>query len=309
MASNATPGGEANPPDRSSPAAPPPPRPPQPLVTQKIPPFYRPNFDFPIHPSGWPTRITCDKDGAEMVLVPAATFVMGRADGPEEERPTHEVFVSTFYIDLHEVTVGQYLRFLEDTGRSRDIAKVGANGKPVLEDQPMVNITQRNAKAYCEWAKRSLPTEAQWELAARGPEGRISYWNEVLPRPDPAKGDRTMEPVMSLKTDVSPYGAFDMGANAWEWTSEFYDSKYYQQFHNLAKDPTGPKQPPARIGLASVRGGSNLGILTWRKGRKYETKQSDLGFRGALIADLPIAPAAPPPLNTGPGRSGGVQPF
>jgi formylglycine-generating enzyme len=309
VASNANPAGEASPPDRSKAA--PPPVVPRPVVTQKIPSFYRANFDFPIDPSGWPTRLVCELDGSQMVLVTGTRFVMGRADGPDEEGPPHEVFVSTYYIDLHEVTIGQYLRFLKETGRGLDIARLTGNGKHPSEDLPMVNVTQNSAKAYCEWAKRKLPTEAQWELAARGPEGRISYWNEILPRKDPEKGDRQMEPVMSLKTDVSPYGAFDMGANAWEWTSEYYDSKYYKQFRNVVNDPTGPKEAPAKTGVkkATIKGGSSTGILTWRTGRGPETKQPYIGFRGVLLADPPITPVVAPPPATGPAATGGVQPF
>jgi formylglycine-generating enzyme required for sulfatase activity len=290
--------------------APAPVAPPRPLVTQKIPSFYRTNFDFEIHPSGWPTRIICDLDGAQMVLVPASTFVMGRADGLEVEGPPHEVLVSTYYIDLHEVTVGQYRRFLKETGRALDVTKVDAGGKPIQDDLPIVNVTQKNAKAYLEWARRRLPTEAEWELAARGPKGRISYWNEQLPRPDPEKGDRKMEPVMSLKTDVSPYGAFDMGANAWEWTSDYYESRYYSKLRNLANNPTGPKEPPAKPFEITVRGGSKKGILTWRDGQKPETKNLHIGFRGALQVEAPPTPAAAAPgQNNGPALKGGVQPF
>jgi len=284
--------------------------PPQPIVTKPLPAGYRPNFQHPIHASGWPSRITCDKDGADLILVPAATFVMGRDDGEEQEGPAHEVFVSTYYIDLHEVTVGQYLRFLKDSGRALDLAKLGGNGKPVSEDLPIVNISSNDAKAYCTWAKRRLPTEAQWELAARGPEGRVSFWNEQLPRKDPEKGDRPMEPIMTLSTDLSPYGIYDMGANAWEWTSEFYETRYYKRFRNRAVDPTGPKEPPAKPALETVKGGSNKGILTWRKGLRLELRFPYVGFRGALpVEGAPVAPVTSPAENTAPALKGGVQPF
>src|SRR6202043_429763 len=91
-----------------------------------------------------------------------------------------------------------------------------------------------------------------------------------------------MEPVMSLSSDVSPYGAFDMGANAWEWTSEYYDSQYYQQFRALVTDPTGPKESRAKLAQVTVKGGSKSGSLTWREGQKIETRLPFLGFRGAL---------------------------
>lgn len=285
--------------------------PPTPIVSRPLPSGYRPKYDFPIHPSGWPTRIVSDRDGAEMVLVPASTFLMGRDDGEVQERPTHEVAVSTFYIDLHEVTVRQFLSYLKESGRTLDASKIAPSDRPMPDDLPVVNISARDAKAYCTWMKRRLPTEAQWELAARGPEGRVSYWNGDLPRKDPVKGPRTMEPVMSLATDVSPFGAFDLSANAWEWTSEYYDSKYYQQFRKLVIDPAGPKESPARLAKATVKGGSKAGILTWREGLGVEQKLPFVGFRGALpVEGTPIAPPpSTPALPSGPAGAGGVQPF
>jgi len=314
LATNANPGPTRSP--NIPPTAPMPPpaaRPPDvapaaPSVSfNPLPSGYRPRFEFPIHGSGWPTRIVCDRDGAEMILVPAATFLMGRDDGEEQESPTHQVFVSTFYIDLHEVTVRQYLRYLKDSGRGFDASRFGND-----EDLPVVGITHKEATAYCTWANRRLPTEAQWELAARGPGlGRISYWNGELPRKDPAKGPRAMERVMSLESDKSPYGAFDMGANAWEWASDFHDSRFYQKSRGVVEDPTGPKTPLARRAEASVRGGSKRGYLTWRDGLPIESKLPYLGFRGALpVEGAPVAPPVPKAgPNSGPGLPGNVPPL
>jgi sulfatase modifying factor 1 len=292
--------------------------PPGPTIAIKpLPVGYRPNYDFPIHPSGWPTRIRADQDGGELVLVPGGIFDMGREDGEVQEAPVHRVGMSPYYIDLHEVTVHQYAIFLKSSGRSLEAIKKSAvkGVDPAkLDDYPMVNVSFKEAKAFCEWAKRSLPTEAQWELAARSTEGRISYWNEQLPRPDPAKGTRVMEPVMSLPTDVSAYGAFDLGANAWEWTSEFYDSQYYKssQFRNVVNDPPGPKESKTKIFSITVKGGSKSGILTWREGKKPESREPYLGFRGALTIVAPATTANGPgtaPPTTRPPLTGGVQPF
>ncbi len=250
-----------------------------------------------IHPSGWPSRILCDRDGAPMVLVPGAAFLMGRDDGETSERPAHRVKLSTFYIDVHEVTVGQYQQFLGETGRPKAEAT-----NPEL---PVVGIGAREAKAYCNWSNRRLPTEAQWELAARSTDGRISFWNGEPPRKDPPKGSRPMEPVMSLSSDISPYGAYDMGGNAWEWTQDWYDAQYYHQLPPLLSDPTGPSQSRVK-GQVAVRGCSKLGILTEREGVRIEAKLPYLGFRGALPVDLAPAaatskgaPAAPNTPNSG----------
>ncbi len=281
-----------------------------------LPIGYRPNFEVPIHPSGWPSRIFADKDGAELVLIPGTAFNMGRQDGEPQEAPVHRVALSTYYIDLHEVTVKQYGIFLKASGRPLDLLRKSIpKGAEIAayENYPIVNVSSAEAKAFCDWARRTLPTEAQWELAARSSEDRVSYWNGELPRKDPAKGPRVMEPVMSLPSDYSPLGVFDLGANAWEWTSEFYDSQYYHQFRDIAVDPTGPKKNKGGLVTMTVKGGSKFGFLTWRDGLKAETRLPYLGFRGALSVEATPVPANSPnnPAGTSssPGRSGGVQPF
>ncbi len=284
------------------------------LVGKPLPVGFLPKPGAAVHASGWPTEIVCHRDGAIMVLVPGASFPMGRDDGDPAERPAHRVTVSTYYIDQHEVTVRQYQQFLKESGRPLDSNSNRAASKEAPEaanfsDLPAVNVSAREAKAYCEWARRRLPTEAQWELAARSADGRISFWNGDLPRKDPPKGFRTMEPVMSLATDVSPFGAFDLGANAWEWTSEWYDSQHYQQLKAGVNDPTGPAQSRTKPAQVTVKGGSKLGILTWREGVRIEARQPHLGFRGALpVEGTPAAPPSASPAN-GPALPGGVVPF
>ena len=283
------------------------------IAIKPLPRGFREKPGAAVHASGWPTRITCERDGAEMVLVPGGTFMMGREDGDPVERPAHRVTLSTYYIDQHEVTVRQFVQFLKETGRPIDAAKLTSRettDPPVAEDPPAVNLSAREAKAYCNWADRKLPTEAQWEMAARSPDGRISYWNGELPRKDPLRGTRLMEPVMSLPSDVSPYGAFDMAANAWEWTSEYYDSLYYNQFRNVVLDPTGPKESRSKLTQVTVKGGSKSGVLTWRDGLKIETRLPYLGFRGALpVEGAPAAPPTAPTPKSNPTLPGGVVPF
>ena len=254
------------------------------VVAKPLPSGFHPKPGTAVHPSGWPMQILCDRDNAPMVLVPGTVFLMGRDDGESSERPAHKVKLSAYYIDVHEVTVGQFQQYLGETNRPAP-GKSDAPGS----DLPVVGITAREAKAYCNWANRRLPTEAQWELAARSADGRVSLWSGEPPRKDPAKGSRTMEPVMSLPADQSACGAFDMGGNAWEWTGDWFDAQYYNQLPPLLSDPTGPSQ--ARIkGQVAVRGCSKLGILTEREGVRIDAKPPYLGFRGALPVDL--APAA-----------------
>jgi len=289
---------------------------PPPIPIKPLPPGFREQPGTSIHPSGWPAQIRSERDGGVMVLVPGGTFLMGREDGETTERPTHRVALSTYYIDQHEVTVRQFVQFLKETGRPIDAAKLipkEATDPAAVDDLPAVNVSSQQAKAYCDWARKKLPTEAQWEFAARSGDGRVSYWNGELPRKDPEKAPRTMEAVMSLSTDVSPFGAFDMGANAWEWTAEFWDSQYYQQFRNTAVDPAGPRQSRSKPAQMTVKGGSKAGVLTWRDGQKIETRLPFLGFRGALPVEVPPAATAGPTIapSTNPNAKlpGGVVPF
>jgi formylglycine-generating enzyme required for sulfatase activity len=106
-----------------------------------------------------------------------------------------------------------------------------------------------------------------------------------------------------------------MGANAWEWTADYYDSQYYKQFRNLVVDPPGPKEPRTKIVSMAVRGGSKSGILTWREGQRAETRLPFLGFRGALQVEVTAPPPAianpanPSPGGNGPAPKGVAQPF
>ncbi len=275
------------------------------VMTRSLPSGFKPDPTAPIHPSGWPKRIVCDRDGAGMVLVPGEEFAMGRDDGDSEERPEHRVKVSTFYIDEHEVTNKQYQFYLKDTGRPDEPIPGGQL------DLPVTGLTARNALAYCKWANRRLPTEAQWEFAARSADGKVSYGLNKEPGKGDAATDRTLEPVMSNPTDRSPFGAFDLAGNAWEWTGDYYDSKYYYALRGLTSDPLGPAQSRIKPAEATVKGGSRPGYLTWRAGVRIDGKLPYLGFRGAVPADLPVAPAPVAQPNQ-PGSSpplGGSIPF
>ncbi|NOX90973.1 MAG: formylglycine-generating enzyme family protein [Gammaproteobacteria bacterium] len=165
-----------------------------------------------------------------MVLIPAGEFIMGTNDRLPDEGPEHTVTLSAFYIDQFEVTNLQYKKFNEATwGRSprhwRN--RTFPSGKA---DHPVVYVSWENADAYCRWAGKRLPTDAEWEKAARGTDGRMFPWGDEF---DTAKantpvrwqeigkfGDTT--PVGAFETGKSPYGVYDMTGNVWEWTASWY---------------------------------------------------------------------------------------
>ncbi|HYG33559.1 MAG TPA: formylglycine-generating enzyme family protein [Clostridia bacterium] len=168
-------------------------------------------------------------DGAEMVLVPAGPFIMGSLEGKDDEKPPHLVSLPAFYMDKHEVTCQQYQAFLKATGRKAPVDWPEGKMPQKLARHPVVNVTFDDAEAYARWAGKRLPTEAEWEKACRGSQGRVYPWgnsptgkNSATPIGDNSK-DHTW-PVGSFPDDVSPYGAMDMAGNAWEWTASWYEA-------------------------------------------------------------------------------------
>ncbi len=183
------------------------------------------------------------KAPAGMAYVPPGAFLMGSNDGRADERPAHRVYLSEFYMDTHEVTVSEYVEFLNHAGRLygkdghkyadvRDenpqshILSVG-NGYAAeegFENYPVTWVSWYGADAYCRFRHKRLPTEAEWEKAARGTDGRRYPWGDEF---DPEKanaGERSgPAPVGSYPDGVSPYGLYDMAGNVWEWVADWYE--------------------------------------------------------------------------------------
>ncbi len=189
-------------------------------------------------------------DGAEMVDVPGGTFTMGDTD--QKDNPPHNVTLSSYYIYKNLVTVAQYKQFCSATGHN--MAKEPSWGWK--EDHPIVNVSWEDAQSYCKWAGVRLPTEAEWEKAARGTDGRKYPWGNTfvtskLQCSTSKFGDaKSTAPVGSFPEGASPYGALDMAGNVWQWCSDYYDTDFTKKA-NLA-NPTGPGFGTVRV----LRGGS-----------------------------------------------------
>ncbi|WP_408021523.1 formylglycine-generating enzyme family protein [Singulisphaera acidiphila] len=241
-----------------------------------------------------------------MVLVPGGEFTMGNDEGETPERPAHRVFLSTYYIDQHEVSVRQFDLFEKEIGRRTDRVRALARETtiaPTSADSPVVMVNAKEAKDFATWAGKRLPTEAQWEMAARGSDGRLYPWgNDPLDWAKTRKA-RQIDPVMTYSDDVSPFGAYDMAGNAWEWTKDWYDSRYFVLVKNQKlSDPTGPTIVPRTLQLA-VKGGSKSWTVTKREGMKYDQRLPFLGFRCVLAVEGPGNAFEPPPKPTTPGGS------
>ncbi len=187
-----------------------------------------------------------------MVYVPAGEFIMGSELGELDEEPRHVVDLDAFYIDKYEVTNKEYNRCV--AAKKCDRPSVSARIF-LAPNHPVVAVGWDNAVAYCRFAGKRLPTEAEWEKAARGTDERRFPWGDEW-RPDWVNmhhaddGFKFTAPVGSFPQNVSPYGAYDMAGNAWEWTQDWASEDYYQK--SPKKNPQGPATGERRV----MRGGS-----------------------------------------------------
>ncbi|MEW6544593.1 MAG: SUMF1/EgtB/PvdO family nonheme iron enzyme [Nitrospirota bacterium] len=233
-------------------------------------------------------REPAGKDGAPMVLIPAGEFTMGSAE-LAGAAPVHRVYLDSFHLDRHEVTVGRYITFLESTGRQppRHFDEINlARDK----HRPIVGVSWLSADAYCRWVGKRLPTEAEWEKAARGTDGRLYPWGNEPPTDQYGLfgkarwiGYETLAPVGSFASGRSPYGVYDLAGNVWEWVADWYDKDYYAR--SPRKNPTGPEKGEEKV----YRGGGwnyegFLAQAALRNRDDPDTQLNTLGFRCAMDA-------------------------
>ncbi|HEU4683028.1 MAG TPA: SUMF1/EgtB/PvdO family nonheme iron enzyme [Nitrospira sp.] len=226
---------------------------------------------------------------APMVEIPEGPFLMG-FDGTqalEDERPQHRPWLSSFLIDQQEVTTGQYAVFLAATNRPPpwqwETVDLSLHG-----NRPVIGVSWFDADAYCRWKDKRLPTEAEWEKAARGTDGRLYPWGAQVPTKDLANfalGARfsyglVLMPVRSYEQGKSPFGLYETAGNVYEWVADWYGASYYEV--SPQRDPTGPEQGQFKV----LRGGSWSDLpkylLTYARFKlPPETKNSYTGFRCA----------------------------
>ncbi len=166
-----------------------------------------------------PERVIKSRDGAEMVYVPDGVFIMGADKGRAIEGPRMKVFLEGFYIDRVEVSAVNFHKFLEDTGYKPE---GGFSYAPENKHLPARQLTWQDAAKYCEWVGKRLPTEYEWEKAARGPGGLKWPWGDE-PKEPPATGPEK-PPLIRVYADPagqSPYGCLNMAGNVWEWSDDW----------------------------------------------------------------------------------------
>jgi formylglycine-generating enzyme required for sulfatase activity len=201
-------------------------------------------------------RASAQPPDRSMAVVPVGPFMMGSSMGDADEQPVHRVYVETFFMDKYQVSVGQYAKFLDATSQEAPPDWTTMN-RSQYQKRPIVNVDWMDADAYCTWAGKRLPTEAEWEKAARGTDGRTYPWGNEYPTKFFANVSQenwnnhgALTPVGTFENGKSPYGIYDMAGNVWAWVSDWYDPDYYQS--SPSQNPTGPPWGESKV----IRGGS-----------------------------------------------------
>lgn len=221
-------------------------------------------------------------DGAVLVYVPEGEFMMGTESGHELEKPIHSVYLNAFWIDQNEVTNAMYLVCMQ-AGKCKQ-PSVTTNVDDVnLSNHPVTFVSWENARDYCVWARRRLPTEAEWEKAARGTDQRTYPWGEGLScqKANYQGCEHGTTNVGSYPSGASPYGALDMAGNVMEWVGDWWNISYYS--NSPLSNPTGPVSGNSRV----IRGGSwnyvgsgyDLVGSAFRYGAYPDDTENYIGFR------------------------------
>ncbi|MDE3018287.1 MAG: formylglycine-generating enzyme family protein [Nitrospirota bacterium] len=226
-----------------------------------------------------------------MAVIPPGTYVMGSQDGDADEAPLHAVYLDAFYLDQYEVTTAQYAAFLHKTRRAEP-ARWSEVHWDHDRDRPVIGVDWYDADAYCRYYHKRLPTEAEWEKAARGTDGRIYPWGNDTPTDQQANFNKCcswdsyeiLAKVGSLEAGKSPYGIYNMGGNVREWVADWYDANYYG--NSPSRNPPGPAQGYWKV----LRGGSwHSDTDNLRASLRYrqapEVRFNHIGFRCAQGVD------------------------
>lgn len=230
-------------------------------------------------------KMTSAADGMLQMYVPEGEFVMGMMHNHDfPDSPQHTVYLDAFWMDRVEVTNAMYLKCMRETGCAEPVSDNLNYADWIHRDHPIVYITWFQAEQYCHWAGRRLPTEAEWEKAARGTDERRYPWGNDLPTPRLANYSDTLigESVSSFRYPLgaSPYGALNMSGNVREWVADWYDPNYYS--YSPYANPKGPETGVERsLRSTSYNEDGREIVLTSRLRHDPESAGLSRGFRCA----------------------------
>jgi formylglycine-generating enzyme required for sulfatase activity len=227
---------------------------------------------------------------ANMAAIPAGEYWMGRTHTAtleqaiilerdrRDDQPAHRIYVDAFYLDTHEITNADYLRFVDATGAVKPWYWPGGKIAKGEERFPVNNVTWAEADAYCRWVGKRLPSEAEWERAARGGLDRKRYpWGDEGAKDRAHTGSAT-GPTAVGSFPPNAFGLYDIAGNVWEWTSDWYERDYYAV--SPERNPTGPAKGSYRV----IRGGGWTEGVQMNSFRNYadpELRTLIVGFRCA----------------------------
>lgn len=246
--------------------------------------------DAPVNEAGLPLAIRCEIDYSVMRLVTGAVYVQGSDFGEANAGPAHSAIVDSFYMDSFEVTLGQYRQFRSAMREAREsVPPEPANpGDP--DSHPVLGVTWRDARRYAEWAGKSLPSEAEWELAARGPHSFPYVWGTTRPVWPRTRNPGQIDRVGSFPTDCSVFGIYDLAGNAREWCLDHYSEQAYTDAFANDGGPLRNWSGPSRASVTGHRvvRGSSTHWETWvRAGHSMSESSPDIGFRCVLRLAAP----------------------
>ena len=230
----------------------------------------------------------------EMVAIPAGPFIRGTDNGGFDERPRRTLVLGAFAIDRYEVTNFQYQQFVDATGhrKSGPPARYAKNMSKMLSiNQPVVYVSWEDAETYCHWKGKRLPTEAEWEKAMRGSDGRLWPWGNVE-QPNGANWARVQDGhevsaiVGTFQTDKSPYGVMDGAGNVMEWVDDWYAERYFEEAPE--QNPQSPDHGVFRVlrGGGYTTTGTDIRI-TSRSKMVPDFRDETIGFRCAVSGAKP----------------------
>jgi serine/threonine-protein kinase len=224
-----------------------------------------------------------------MVYVPEGEFTMGTTDGASDEQPVHTVNLDAYWMDRTEVTNGMYALCVQagacqQPRNTSSPTQTNYYGTSQFADYPVIYVAWNDAQAYCAWADARLPTEAEWEKAARGTDARTYPWGNTVPNTDLLNFNRNVgdtSAVGKYPSGASPYGALDMAGNVDEWVADWFGETYYGS--SPSSNPTGPTSSNFRV----YRGGSwhdpeYFARSAYRGGDPPDYYNIVIGFRCAL---------------------------
>lgn len=230
----------------------------------------------------------------EMISIPAGPFIRGTNEGGLDERPQRTLLLDTFAIDRYEVTNHQYQQFVDVTGhrKSGPPARYAKNMSKMLSiNQPVVYVSWEDAESYCHWKGKRLPTEAEWEKAMRGSDGRLWPWGNAE-QANGANWARVQDGyevsavVGSVQTDKSPYGVMDGAGNVMEWVADWYGERYFAEAPE--QNPPSPDHGVYRVlrGGGYATTGADIRI-TSRSKMVADFRDETIGFRCAVSGEKP----------------------